>query len=703
MQFFSILIILLSILLSSIRQHPDLNDKLMNKLTNSSSPYLKQHADNPVHWQEWGDEALDMARELNKPLIISIGYAACHWCHVMEHESFSDKEVADFMNENFVCIKVDREERPDIDKIYMEAVQLISGSGGWPLNAFALPDGRPFYAGTYYPKERWLVILKHIAELYNNNEQKVIGYAGELTSGINKDQLPAILKNEDTDFTTDDYIGIKDAWLNHVDFKNGGFSGAPKFPLPVAWEFLLQYYYFTDDPEVLEAVKVTLDEMAKGGIYDQIGGGFARYSVDTYWKVPHFEKMLYDNAQLVSLYSHAYQITGSSRYREIVEQTLSFIDRELTSPENGFYSSLNADSEGEEGKHYIFTLDEINSIVDENNSDIIVDYYQLTKDGNWENGNNILLPVSSKIEFATKHKIEPENFMSILQEADKQLLQYREKRERPSIDNKILTAWNSLMIVAYIDSYKAINTDAYLIRAIKNARFIESRIMKENGELMRNYMDGQASIGAFLDDYALFSNACIELYQVTFDKHWLELAEALVNYCIDHFYDNDRGLFFYTSDLSDGLIARKFELSDNVIPSSNSIMANVLLKLGHLYSNDKFKKMSVRMISHQIENIKSSGQWYSNWAILYGNMCYKPTEVVVVGKHAVAVAREMQDDYLPNSLFLGGAEENLPLLKKKYVINETLIYVCKNKVCRLPVDDIPGALIQINQYKNRHL
>jgi uncharacterized protein len=696
------LIFILSFMLSCNGQQKHTNTKTMNKLVESSSPYLKQHADNPVHWQEWGEEALNMAKKQNKPIIISIGYAACHWCHVMEHESFSNDEVADYMNENFICIKVDREERPDIDQIYMNAVQLISGNGGWPLNAFALPDGRPFYAGTYFNKQRWLDLLKQISDLYINNHQKVIGYAEELTAGINRNQLDIILQEGDNNFEPDVYSSLKDVWIKQVDTKYGGFSRAPKFPLPIAWEFLLQYNYLTGDEESLVAVNNTLNEMARGGIYDQIGGGFARYSVDAYWKVPHFEKMLYDNAQLVSLYSHAYQITNNVRYKEVIEQTLEFVARELTSTESGFYSSLNADSEGEEGKYYIFTFDEINNIVDEKYWKIIIDYYQITSKGNWEHGNNILLPVSSKEEFAEKHNIKLMEFNTILNSVNKQLLTYRQNRERPSTDSKILTAWNSLMITAYIDAYKALGKEEYLNIAIKNADFLVDNMLMEDGGLLRNYMDGKATISAFHDDYSLFANACIELYQVTFNKRWLDLAELLVSYCTNHFYDTESGMYYYTSNLSESLIARKFELADNVIPSSNSVMAIVLFKLSHYFDSAEYMEMAIKMTQHHIKSIKESGPWYSNWALLYGNLCFNAIEVAIVGENFKPAKNSIQKHFLPTAIFLGGNEENLPLLENKKVDDRTMIYVCRSKVCKLPVENPEDALLQINPGKNQH-
>lgn len=670
----------------------------MNKLIYSSSPYLQQHADNPVHWQEWGEEALNMAKELNKPLIISIGYAACHWCHVMEHESFSDNEVAEFMNENFVCIKVDREERPDIDQIYMDAVHLISGQGGWPLNAFALPDGKPFFAGTYFNKKRWMGIMQQIVDLYKKEPGKVTEYANELTVGINKNTLVET-QGSNSDFSKDDYLKLKSQWLDQFDDKDGGFKRTPKFPLPAAWEFLLQYYYFTDDKDVMNSVEVTLDKMAQGGIYDQIGGGFARYSVDGQWKVPHFEKMLYDNAQLVSLYSHAYQITGELRYKEIIDQTLNFIDREMTDENGGCYSSLNADSEGVEGKFYVWTYDEFTSIVSSENQKLLIDYYQITESGNWEHGINILLPVSSKDEFARKNNLTLEQFQLLLLEADASLFEFRKSRERPSTDNKVLTSWNALMIKGYCVAYKSVGDDQYLVKATTIADFIVTNMLGNDGELLRNYMNGKASISGFHDDYALFADACIELYSVTYDKKWLDLSKDIVNYCIDHFYDTETGMFFYTSDKNEALVARKYELTDNVIPSSNSIMAIVLFKLSHYYEEKRYEDIVSRMVFHEIENVKKSGIWYANWASLLGLLAYEPTEVAIMGEEATSLTRKLQSNYLPATLFLGGNNENLPLLSNKLIQGKTIIYVCRNKTCDLPSESSKDALLQINSYR----
>ena len=673
---------------------------MTNRLSKASSPYLIQHADNPVDWYEWGEEALTKAKKENKPLIISIGYAACHWCHVMAHESFMDEAVAAYMNEHFVCIKIDREERPDIDHIYMEAAQLLSGSGGWPLNAFALPDGKPFYAGTYFPIQNWMNLLQQISNVYTNHYDKVEEQASLLTQGIQSNELVEIDHNTDASFNKDLYKTFFPKWQGTIDYELGGFMRAPKFPLPISWEFLLQYHYLTKDNISLQSVKITLDEIAKGGIYDQAGGGFARYSTDKYWKVPHFEKMLYDNGQLVSLYAHAYQLTQQAEYAEIINQTLSFVERELMSHEGGFYSALDADSEGEEGKFYVWTKKEIEEALQQDPAiaPLIEAYYNITAEGNWEHGNNILFSTIAKPVFAAQHNLTLEAFNSILFTANDRLLQCRNKRVRPSTDNKILTSWNALMLSGYINAYKALGKETHLSTALTNARFLEKKMLKEDGSLYRNYKDGKASIHAFLDDYALLAQAYTLLYEVTFDAHWLHVSRQLIDYTLQHFYDDATGMFFYTSNQSESLIARKHEIVDNVIPSSNSILANVLFNLGLLFNEELYRIKALNML-RQVENkITTGGPYYANWAILLGMATYQTYEVAITGNHAIEKSRAMQKSYLPTAIFMGGTSNNeSPLLQHKIIANKTPIYVCKSHTCSLPVYTEEEALKLIGE------
>ena len=663
-----------------------------NALINESSPYLLEHAHNPVHWYPWGEEALEKARRENKPLIISIGYAACHWCHVMERESFSDTAVANYMNEHFVAIKVDREERPDVDQVYMDAAQLITGSGGWPLNAFALPDGRPFYAGTYFPKKQWLQVLQQLSGAYHQQHDKVVEQAEMLTQGIKADELITTKPDAAQSFSKVTYRETFENWQPYIDYDLGGYSRAPKFPLPVGWEFLLQYHYLTDDPKALKAVTTTLDQMAMGGIYDQMGGGFARYSTDKHWKVPHFEKMLYDNGQLVSLYAHAYQLTQNPLYKEIIEQTLAFVDRELTDKSGGFYASLNADSEGEEGKFYVWEQQELEAVLSEAQAKLIVDFYEVKKRGNWEEGKNILHRNQTKEAFARTHQLSVPELDRLLQESREKLLQARGKRIRPSTDDKILTSWNALMLKGYIDAFHATGNPHYLEEAKRNALFLKKNMQQKDGSLLRNYKDGRASIEAFLDDYALLADAYIVLYQTTFEVEWLLEAKTLTDYALQHFYDEKSGLFYYTSQNDAPLVTRKREMTDNVIPASNSVMAHNLYRLGELFYTESYIEKARIMLNHVVEDIPKGGPYYANWARLMGLIAYGPFEVAVMGKEAVAKSQQMQRHYLPTAFFMGGREENLPLLESKGVDEGTLIYVCRNKSCKMPVKEVSKAL-----------
>jgi hypothetical protein len=666
-----------------------------NELINESSPYLLQHAHNPVNWYPWGEEALQKAKDENKPIIISIGYAACHWCHVMEKESFEDSATAKFMNEKFICIKVDREERPDIDQIYMNAAQLLTGRGGWPLNAFALPDGKPFYAGTYFPTDQWNNLLVQIDEAYTQNLSQLKEQANQLTEGIKADEIIKTPFNSEVKIKKTQYNALFNNWKATLDMKKGGFDRAPKFPLPIGWEFLLQQYYLTQNEEALEAVNITLTEMAKGGIYDQIGGGFARYSTDENWFAPHFEKMLYDNGQLVSLYANAYKITKNPLYAEVIEETLAFTERELSNGKGGFFSSLNADSEGIEGKFYVWKSTEINNLLGKKDGEIINDYYNTKVNGNWESGENILFRNQSRLEFVTKNQLDADQFEQFLSDSKSTLLKERAKRVRPSTDDKTLTAWNALMLKAYVDAYTALNNKDYLKTAIKNANFLEQNMLQKDGSLLRNYKDEKASIPAFLDDYALLAEAYISLYQATFDIKWLNLSKQITAYTVAHFKDDTSGMFFYTSNKAETLIARKMEISDNVIPSSNSVFAKVLYQLGVYYELTEYIDMSKAMLNQVSEKVSTGGPYYANWAQLMGMVTYGTYEVAIMGDNAYATNISVQSNYLPTALFMGGEKENLPLLDQKLMEERTMIYVCRNRVCELPVEHVDKALSQI--------
>lgn len=686
--------ILLSFILISCSESRRSSEQPSNRLASSNSPYLRQHADNPVHWYEWGEEALNRAKKENKLLVISIGYASCHWCHVMERESFMDSTVAAIMNDNFVAIKVDREERPDIDQVYMNAAQLVSGSGGWPLNAFALPDGRPVYAATYFPKDKWIELLNKMAELHRDKESMLLEQAEALTQGISAYEMIDVPADTSLAYTEATYNAIFYRWARHFDEEWGGFRDQQKFPLPVAWEFLLQYHHITGNEAALETAEHTLEAMARGGIYDHVGGGFSRYTVDKEWKIPHFEKMLYDNGQLVSLYANAYKATQKEQYADIVRQSLEFVDRELTDPSGGFYSSVNAESEGEEGKYYVWRQEEIEEVLGEPLAGLVSAYYETKPEGNWEKGKNILYRTTSPEAFAREQGIDEAQWKEMLREGNRKLLQARGKRIRPSVDDKILTSWNALMLMGYIDAYFALGEERYLEKALKNARFLEKNMIRKDGGLWRSYKDGNAGIDAFLDDYALLSRALMQLYQATFDIHWLERSKALADYAIAHFEDETSGMFFYTPKNADAVV-RKMELSDNVIPASNSVMAHVLFRLGEFYYEQAYLNRARNMLSHMVKQIPDGLAYYTHWASLMGLVVHQPFEVAIVGENAVSLNRELQAQHLPLAIFMGGREENLPLLENKLSEGETIIYVCRKRVCKMPVKAAEEALKQL--------
>ncbi|HEU5365848.1 MAG TPA: thioredoxin domain-containing protein, partial [Hanamia sp.] len=476
---------------------------MANSLINETSPYLLQHANNPVNWNAWNEKTLEKARQENKMLLISIGYAACHWCHVMEHESFENEEVASVMNENFICIKVDREERPDVDQVYMNAAYLINGNGGWPLNALAMPDGKPFFAGTYYPKENWIKLLEYFAAIYKNEPQKLQEQAENVSRGIRDiEHIP--MNTNPVSFSENDLNKMFFLFQKRIDLQYGGTKGGMKFAMPSIWEFLLEYHYFTKNVEALNAVEITLNNMANGGIYDQVGGGFSRYATDVKWHVPHFEKMLYDNAQLVSLYSHAFQVYKNPLYKKVVYETLRFINRELTSPKGGFYSSLDADTEGQEGKYYVWSEKEIKDIL-KDDAEFYSDYFGITKEGNWEENKNIPDFNFGKNDLAANKEITQKLIF-----LNQKLFEEREKRIRPATDDKILTSWNALMAKGFIDAYKAFGEENFLNSAKQNIDFLLKNICTENNSLYRNYKNGKATIHGFLDDYVFFITALIE-------------------------------------------------------------------------------------------------------------------------------------------------------------------------------------------------
>lgn len=673
-----------------------------NDLINETSPYLLQHAHNPVDWHAWNDETLELAKKENKLIIISIGYAACHWCHVMEHESFEDVDVAKVMNDNFINIKIDREERPDIDQVYMNAVQLMTGQGGWPLNCITLPDGRPIYGGTYFPKDRWIQLLTQLSDLYKSDPEKTIEYAESLTEGVKNSEL--ITLNTDTAiFTKSDIETAIGNWKSKMDFKLGGNNFAPKFPMPTNYDFLLRYAYQTENKELLEYTNTTLTQMAYGGIYDQIGGGFSRYSVDEKWHVPHFEKMLYDNGQLVSLYSNAYLATKNELYKEIVEETLAFVERELMNDSYGFYSSLDADSldahgELEEGAFYVWTKDELKELMNDDYT-LFKEYYNVNSYGFWEKENYVLIRSKSDTAISEKYNLDLTELKSKVKSWKKTLLKERSKKERPRLDDKTLTSWNALMLKGYIDAYRVFRNEHYKEMALKNARFLIQNQLREDGGLNHNYKNGKSTINGYLEDYATLIDAFISLYEVTLDENWLNTAKQLADYSFDHFYDTKSNLFFFTSDEDKALIARKMEIHDNVIPASNSIMAKNLFKLSLYYANTHYEKTSKQMLNNvKSEAIKYSSS-YANWLQLMTDYAGGYYEIAVSGKDALKKINEINKEYIPNKLIAGASNKsNIPLMQDRYSKGETLIYICVNSACQLPQEEVSKALTQVNKH-----
>ncbi len=670
-----------------------------NALINESSPYLLQHAHNPVKWYPWGDEALAKAKEENKLIIISIGYAACHWCHVMEHESFEDTTVARIMNENFVNIKVDREERPDVDDVYMSACQLVSGRGcGWPLNAFALPDGQAVWAGTYFPKDQWTKILNQFKTLAEEDMPRLRKSAEQITQGIGDlDKLELV--TEDKTYTKTEMDEVASKFMSNVDFEEGGRKGEPKFPMPNNYEYLLKYFHESEDSKAREAVEITLDKMAAGGIYDQLGGGFARYSVDGIWMVPHFEKMLYDNSQLISLYSKAYTLFKKPRYKEVIDETIEFCLRELHDENGGFYSSLDADSEGVEGKFYVWDETEIDSLItDPIQSKLFKEYFSIEKSGNWEHV-NILHTSNRANDLAAQNGISQDELNSILTSVKEILMKHRNTRVRPGLDDKILSSWNGLMIRGLAEAYKATGNDRYKQEALKTMSFIESEQLQTDFRLQRNYKDGKSAVNGFLDDYANTIDGMIALYQITFDEKWLFKSQEMTDYVFNHFLNEDTKMFNYASDLDPPLIAKKSEVVDNVIPSSNSMMARNLFKLGtYLYNKDYIRQAKQMMDNVQAQIAESDiPNFYSNWCSLYIDLLSPPYEVAIVGPNSETLRKEMSSNFIPNALLLGGTSEGkLELLKDKLQDDITFIYVCQNKVCKFPVEDVTEALKLMN-------
>ena len=662
-----------------------------NQLIHESSPYLQQHAHNPVNWLPFGEEAFTRAQHENKPLLISIGYSSCHWCHVMEHESFENEEIASIMNAYFICVKVDREERPDVDHVFMDAVQQIHGNGGWPLNCFALPDGRPFWGGTYFRPDQWEQLLINANELYRNRYADIENQAAEIAGGVARQNF---LLNEEAGTLTPDYnfTEVYSVLHNAFDREKGGLRGAPKFPMPVVLKFMLQYAVSQSQEPALNLVEVSLNNMARGGIYDQAGGGFARYSTDSDWKVPHFEKMLYDNAQLISLYSEAYLATGNRLYKDVIEQTIGFVKRELTAPEGVFFSALDADSEGEEGLFYTWTSAEFNDALG-HYAPLIAEYFGIGSQGLWEHGRNILLRPHSDELFAQQHFLSTDELVSLTAFCRNELLKVRSLRPAPGLDDKMLVAWNSQMISALIDASVALGNDEYLQDAVKAADFILQNLKRKDAGLYHTWKAGKSTIHAFLDDYAFTIEAYIKLYTITAEPIWLEEAYSLTHYVNERFYDSHSGFFWYSENEDKHVFARKIEIYDGVIPSGNSVMATVLNSLGTFMHKQEYVEKSRQMILAMENRFIRSPAAYANWASLAIDTSKDQYVIVVVGPDAIPIIKKLITKNLPGVLIFGSKKDSkLPYFEKRFVESKTLIYICSGTHCLAPVESVEEAV-----------
>jgi len=668
--FFTVLLLLLACGDTKEKQE---KHRYTNALIHETSPYLLQHAHNPVDWRPWSTEALEEAKKKNKLVLISIGYSSCHWCHVMEEETFEDEEVAKLMNKDFVSIKVDREERPDVDQVYMTALQLMKGDGGWPLNVITLPNGKPIYGGTYHTTTQWKKVLTEISRLYKEDPEKANEYADMVATGIQEANLVV----PSTDFAALSKTLLEESvqqWKTNWDMEWGGDIGNQKFMIPVNLDFLLDYAVLTDDESAKTHVKNTLDKMALGGIYDHIGGGFFRYSTDTYWKTPHFEKMLYDNAQMISLYSKAYKIFKKPAYKDIVFETIAFVEREMKDPEGAYYAAIDADSEGEEGAFYVWEEEELKSVL-KDNFKLFASYYNISKDKVWENNKYSLFRSMNDTAFLEEHHISKATLTANKAQWHTLLLEARQERVHPNIDDKIITSWNALLINGFIDAQAAFGEREFLNKAITIFDFISSKMYK-NDELVHSYKKGGKHIAGFLDDYAYLADASLHLYEVTLDLKYLDFAKNLGQTVEVQFRDTDSGMFRYNR--SNELISKIIKMNDGVLPSPNSVMAHNLFRLGHInYDMESLKKAKI-MLSSTVPLLRENAQSYAKWNGLLLNTVYPYYEIAVVGKNAKHLVQELNKKHLPNTLTAGSlVASDLPLFKSRFVENNTYIYVCK--------------------------
>ncbi|HWO01198.1 MAG TPA: thioredoxin domain-containing protein [Blastocatellia bacterium] len=677
------------------------NEPHTNRLIDETSPYLLQHAHNPVDWYPWGPEALERSRTEDKPILLSIGYSACHWCHVMEHESFENEEIARMMNDNFVCIKVDREERPDIDSIYMNAVQMMTGHGGWPMTVFLTPDLRPFYGGTYYPPvdrhglPGFPKLLTAIAGSYKNRSADIDTSASAITAELKK--INRFVPSGEM-LTTEVLNQAFSALAGNFDRVNGGFGGAPKFPPSMTLMYLLRHHKRTNSKDALAMVELTLDKMARAGMYDHLGGGFARYSVDARWQVPHFEKMLYDNALLARVYMYAYQQTKNPTYRRVAEEVLEYIVRDMTDRTGAFYSSEDADSEGEEGKFYVWTRAEVMSVLGDEDGATFCEFFNVTESGNFEHGTSILNTPLSIEEFAEKKGAKVEELKRAINSGKQRLFNVRQARVRPGRDDKSLAAWNGLMLTAFAEAANILARDDYREIAVRNAEFIMKHLIRDR-RMLRTYKNGQSKLNGYLEDYAYVIEGMLALYEATFELRFFNLARELADTVIAQFWDEVDGGFYFTSADHEELITRTKDYFDNAVPAGNSVAALGLLKLFHLTQEHEYQRSALailRTVRQAVGKYPSAFGYALNGLDFYLS---EPQEIAIVGNADSHEARlfveEIYSRYLPNKVVAARepddeqSAETIKLLAARPMVDgKVTAYVCRNYTCLAPATTV---------------
>jgi len=679
-----------------------------NRLINETSPYLLQHAHNPVDWYPWGEEALTRAREEDRPILLSIGYSACHWCHVMERESFENEDIAVLMNDNFVNIKVDREERPDLDAVYMEAVQMMTGSGGWPMTVFLTPEGRPYYGGTYFPPEDrggmpgFPRLLAAAGQAYHTNKGEIERVTRQLAEQMGRTgQMPRGF----TPLTTEVMHNAYSQLATQFDHLNGGFGSAPKFPQPMTPEFLLRYNRHGFNARALEMVELTLQKMAYGGMYDQVGGGFHRYSTDAYWLVPHFEKMLYDNALLARLYLHAWQVTGNPLYRRITEETLDYVLREMTDSAGGFYSAQDADSEGVEGKFFVWTPDELRSLLGED-ADLVMGYYGVTERGNFE-GANILNVGTPPEAYANQRGVGEADLLAAIARARAVLLDVREQRIHPLRDDKVLTSWNGMMLRSFAETGAALGRPDYLDAARANADFLLAAMRSPDGHLLRTWRNGEAKLNGYLEDYACLADGLLALHEATLEPRWLQEAVALADGMITLFWDDAVGGFYDTGSDHETLVIRPRDVFDNAQPCGGSVASDVLLRLAVINGNDDYSAKGATPLRAMQQLLGRAPAATGHWLGALDFYVSLPREIVIVGPADGPSTGEMLEEvskrFMPNRVLVGVSDPSTPPLKDSPLLEQRVMqdgrptaYVCENYACQLPVTDAAALAAQLD-------